>query len=77
MSTMNISLPDALRAFVEERVEEGSYGTSSEYIRELIRRDQGRQSLKRLLLEGLESPRIGSPDQGYWAAKRKRLKPSR
>ena len=42
---MNISLPDELRDFVEEQVKRG-YGTSSEYVRELIRRDQDR--LRRL-----------------------------
>jgi antitoxin ParD1/3/4 len=36
MSTMNISLPDALKSFVDEQVNLGSYGTSSEYVRELI-----------------------------------------
>jgi antitoxin ParD1/3/4 len=39
MSTMNISLPDALKAFVDAQVTQGGYGTSSEYVRELIRRD--------------------------------------
>jgi len=39
MSTMNISLPKSFRAFVEERVESGGYSTSSEYLRDLIRRD--------------------------------------
>jgi len=41
VGTMNISLPDELRDFVEEQVKRG-YGTSSEYVRELIRRDQDR-----------------------------------
>lgn len=39
MSTMNISLPSALRVFVDEQVARGGYSTSSEYVRELIRRD--------------------------------------
>ena len=38
--TMNISLPPALRAWVESQVESGRYGSVSEYIRELLRRDQ-------------------------------------
>jgi putative addiction module CopG family antidote len=38
MSTMNISLPDSLKAFVDEQVSQRGYGTSSEYVRELIRR---------------------------------------
>ena len=59
MATMNISLPDPLRAFIEERVAEGGYGTVSEYFRELIRADQKRRAeerLEQLLLEGLDSP---------------------
>jgi antitoxin ParD1/3/4 len=43
MSTMNISLPDALKTFVDEQVSQRGYGTSSEYVRELIRKDQDRQ----------------------------------
>jgi antitoxin ParD1/3/4 len=39
---MNISLPDTLKSFVDEQVSQGSYGTSSEYVRELIRKDQDR-----------------------------------
>jgi hypothetical protein len=37
MSTMNISLPDSLKAFVDEQVTQGGHGTSSECVRELIR----------------------------------------
>jgi antitoxin ParD1/3/4 len=55
MSTMNISLPETLRAFVDEQVSGRGYGTSSEYVRELIRKDQDRQRLRRLLLDGAES----------------------
>ena len=55
MSTMNISLPDSLKAFVDEQVCERGYGTSSEYVRELIRKDQGRQRLRGLLLTGAAS----------------------
>ena len=42
MSTMNISLPDTLKNFVDEQVSQRGYGTSSEYVRELIRKDQDR-----------------------------------
>ena len=56
MSTMNISLPEPLKAFVDEQVAGGGYGTSSEYVRELIRRDQDRLRLREILLEGATSP---------------------
>ncbi|SFU52766.1 ribbon-helix-helix domain-containing protein [Nitrosospira multiformis] len=40
MPTMNISLPEGLKQYVEKRVEEGSYASASEYIRKLIREDE-------------------------------------
>jgi antitoxin ParD1/3/4 len=58
MATLNISLTDEMRAYVEERVGSGRYGNASEYFRDLIRGDQDRQrdqDLERLLLEGLRS----------------------
>ena len=55
MSTMNISLPDTLKAFVDEQVTQRGYSTSSEYVRELIRRDQDRLQLRGLLLAGAAS----------------------
>jgi antitoxin ParD1/3/4 len=39
MKNVNISLPDLLKSFVDEQVEQRGYGTSSEYVRELIRKD--------------------------------------
>lgn len=57
-STMNIALPDTLRNYVSERVESGQYGNTSEYVRELIRKDQQEQRVQRLralLQAGLES----------------------
>ena len=55
MSTMNISLPESLKTFVDEQVSERGYGTSSEYVRELIRNDQERRQLRSLLLDGADS----------------------
>ena len=52
---MNVSLPAPLKAFVDHQVANRGFGTSSAYIRELIRRDQDRQHLRSLLLEGGES----------------------
>lgn len=53
---MNISLPQALKSFVDQQVRSRGYGSSSEYVRELIRKDQDRQHLRGLLLEGAASP---------------------
>jgi antitoxin ParD1/3/4 len=73
MSTMNISLPDSLKAFVSKRIKSGRYGTSSEYLRELIRKDQERLDLRQLLLEGLRSPPVGPANKAYWASKRRQI----
>ena len=55
MTTMNISLPETLKSFVDRQVVERGYGTSSEYVRDLIRKDQDRQHLRGLLLAGAAS----------------------
>ncbi|WP_284616313.1 type II toxin-antitoxin system ParD family antitoxin [Aquabacterium humicola] len=73
MSTMNISLPDSLKAFVDEQVGERGYGTSSEYVRELIRRDQERQQLRGLLLQGAASAPAAGVDEAYYEGLRKRV----
>jgi antitoxin ParD1/3/4 len=58
MKSINISLPDVMRTYVEEQVASGGYSTVSEYFRELVRQDQKRKAeerLQALLLEGLNS----------------------
>jgi antitoxin ParD1/3/4 len=74
MSTMNISLPDALKSFVDEQVAARGYGTSSEYVRELIRRDQDRQRLRGLLLEGASSAPTSPADARYFSRLRARVR---
>lgn len=71
---MNISLPDSLKAFVEEQVAERGYSTSSEYVREVIRREQERLHLRGLLLEGAASPPAAPADSAYFAALRDRVR---
>ncbi len=73
MSTMNISLPDSLKAFVDEQVTRRGYGTISEYVRELIRRDADRLRLRGLLLQGAASAPAAPADADYFGALRKRL----
>ncbi|MEI9426620.1 ribbon-helix-helix domain-containing protein [Mesorhizobium sp. Cs1299R1N3] len=72
MSTMNISLPDSLKHFVDQQVTDRGYGTSSEYVRELIHHDQDRQLLRGLLLEGASSAPGAPIDDDYFALLRKR-----
>ena len=58
MKSMNISLPDSMRTYVEEQVASGGYSTVSEYFRELVRQDQKRKAQERLetlLLKGIDS----------------------
>jgi antitoxin ParD1/3/4 len=73
MATMNISLPDSLKGFVDEQVAERGYSTSSEYVRELIRKEQDRQHLRKLLLEGAASPPAGPADDAYFGRLHKRI----
>lgn len=63
METMNISLPEPMKRFIEEEVSRGGYSTVSEYIRAILREAQKRKTqekLEAMLLEGLES---GPPTQ--------------
>ena len=74
MGTMNISLPDALKSFVDEQVSQRGYGTSSEYVRELIRRDQDRLQLRHLLLAGASSAATAPVDEAYFEGLRERAR---
>ena len=75
MSTMNISLPDTLKSFVDQQVSTRGYGTSSEYVRELIRKDQDIQKLRGLLLDGAASAPTAPADETYFAGLRARVSP--
>jgi antitoxin ParD1/3/4 len=55
---MSFALPEAMRAYIEARVSAGNYGNTSEYIRDLVRKDQETQAKRRLrdlIEEGLAS----------------------
>lgn len=75
MATMNVSLPDPMKAWVEAQTRGGRYANASDYVRDLIRRDQDRQQavaeLQRLVSEGIES---GEPEafdlEAFLAARR-------
>ncbi len=73
MATMNISLPDSMKAFVDSHVAEAGYGTSSEYVRDLIRRDQERQQLRNALLAGASADVVAEADAVYFKQLRKSL----
>ena len=63
---MNVSLPESMKDFVDEQVAQRGYGTSSEYVRDLIRREQDREKLRGLLLEGFESGPGRPVDAAYF-----------
>jgi antitoxin ParD1/3/4 len=70
MQTMNISLPDPLKDFIEQQVSSGRYSSVSEYVRELVREDEKRKAqekLEALLLEGIESGKATAMTRQDWA----------
>jgi len=75
MTSMNVSLPDSLRKWVEAVVAKEGYSTSSEYIRDLVRADQRsrqKQALEHRLSEALDSPVSDLTDED-WAAVRQQV----
>jgi antitoxin ParD1/3/4 len=76
MTTLSISLPESMRAYVEQKVAEGGYSTASEYIGQLIRQDQKRAAHERvdaLLIEGLESEGRIEVSDDWWEQKKAKL----
>jgi antitoxin ParD1/3/4 len=77
MATMNVSLPGPLKAWVEAQAQTGRYSNTSDYVRELIRRDQERSAkiarLQTLITEGEASESTGPLDvEAFLADMRKR-----
>ncbi len=70
MQTMNISLPDQLKDFVDHQVGSGRYSSVSEYVRDLIRDDEKRKAqdkLEALLVEGIQSGEPTEMTREDWA----------
>ena len=77
--TMNISLTDGLKAFVDARVKSRGYSSSSEYMRDLVRRDEeraGEERFKALIQAGLDSG-PGRPWEAHKAELRTRINSAR
>lgn len=56
MATMNVSVPDPMKNWVQGQIETGKYANASDYVRNLIRRDQEKiEVLRQALLEGIHS----------------------
>lgn len=66
MATMNISLPDPMRDWVESQINSGQYANNSDYVRDLIRKDQQRaakiEALQNAITKGIESGPAGELD---------------
>ena len=74
MSTMNVSLRNSLKTYVDEQVAGRGFGTCNESVRELIRRDQDRRRLRRLLLDGATSEPGPPAGTAYFGALRERVR---
>ena len=76
MQSMNISLPDPLKQFVDGQISQGRYSSASEYVRELIRADEKRKAEEQLeakLLEGLSSPESALTPAAWSAVRQEAL----
>jgi antitoxin ParD1/3/4 len=75
-ATMNVSLTDPLRRFVEEEVREGGFASTSDYVRELIRERQRRkaeETLRAMIASGLGSGPAEPVGDAFFAQQRERL----
>lgn len=76
-TSMNVSLPESLKAYVLERVAEGTFSNPSDYVRALIREDRRRRAedrLEALLLEGIESGPAEPFPEGFWEDLRHKIR---
>jgi len=77
MATMNISVPDPMRDWVKAQIDEGKYASSSDYVRDLIRKDQSQQdkflALQAAISLGIESGNAGELDVESIKLKAKKL----
>jgi antitoxin ParD1/3/4 len=74
MTSMNISLTEDLKAFIDAQVAEGAYATSSEYVRALVRRERDVAHVQALLDEAERSP-LGPPvDDAYFERMRQYIR---
>ena len=77
MATMNISLADPLKEFVDEEVREGGYSSTSDYMRDLIRQRQREKAaafLRQLIAEGMASGPATSIESDYFERMRERAR---
>jgi antitoxin ParD1/3/4 len=76
MTSLNVSLPEPMKAFIEEEVKRGRFSTPSEFVRALVREKQDarmREELEQELLDGLRSGKPTAMTAKAWAAIRERV----
>ena len=76
MQSMNISLPDPMKEFVDGQIAKGRYSSVSEYVRELIRSDEKRNAedqLEALLLEGMQGEENAFSSEDWQAIRQEAL----
>ena len=76
MDTLNVSMPKAMKEYVQERVKTGGYGNTSEYVRELIRSEQkqrAKEELEMLILEGIQSGPGEVVNDEFWKRMNERV----
>ena len=76
MQSMNISLPEPMKEFVDGQIAKGRYSSASEYVRELIRADEKRKAedqLEALLLEGLVGEEVALTPDDWQTIRREAL----
>ena len=69
-NTLNFALPESMRAYVDARVASGHYGNTSEYLRELIRKQRDVEKLRQMLLDGANSGPAQPADATFFAEMR-------
>ncbi len=75
MTSMNISVPESMKEFIEDEVSSGGYGTASEYVRELVRdakKQKEEERIEKLLLQALESGPASPMTKKDWEAIKQR-----
>ena len=81
MASMNISLPDPMKDWVETQTNSGRYDNASEYVRDLIRHDQDRAAkvaaMQKLVDEAFESGVSDKSLDDVWAAAKERAQAGR
>jgi len=75
MATMNVSLPDPMKAWVEERMKDGRFSNTSDYVRHLIRRDRAREDAIAMVQGAIDTGvNSGAPEPFDFADFRARMR---